>query len=124
MLIITNDGRLTYDLTHPSQHHKKIYDVTIKEYLTDKMIKKLEKGIRILGQKTAPTKIVRVDKRRFLITLTEGKNRHIRRICRKIGATVSVLKRQQIGLLKLGNLELGKWRELSQNEVDLLLTCE
>ncbi|MBT4936488.1 rRNA pseudouridine synthase, partial [Candidatus Peregrinibacteria bacterium] len=120
LLLLTNDGRMTYDLTHPSKEHEKEYEVKVSPDISNGALEKLKGGISILGEKTRPTIINRLSKNSFGITLTEGKNRHIRRICRKVGVEVVALKRVRIGSFIMKNIELGKYRVLDQNAIKLL----
>lgn len=120
LLILSNDGRMTYELTHPSKEHEKEYEVKVNPDVSNGALEKLKKGIPILGEKTRPTRIKRLSKNSFQIVLTEGKNRHIRRICRKVGVEVIELKRLRIGQFLLNNIEQGKYKILTQKEVKLL----
>jgi len=120
LLILSNDGTLTFKLTHPSSESEKEYEVTIDGYLTKGRIEKLEKGVKLWGSSTKATKVKRVTSNKMRIILTEGKNRQIRRICQKVGLAVIKLKRIRIKNLKLGNLAEGKWRYLTAEEIEML----
>lgn len=117
LLILTNDGTLTFTLTHPSSETEKEYEVEVEEFLTDGQIRKLEDGVKLWGQKTLPTRVRRLGPKTFRIILQEGKNRQIRRICQKVGNPVRRLRRVRIKNLTLGNLPIGKWRHLTPQEV-------
>lgn len=121
MLILTNDGDLAYQLTHPSFEHEKEYKVTVQKALTQGQIEKLEAGVSLFGSKTKPTVIQKISSTIFHIILKEGKNRQIRRICRKIGNPVVELQRIRIGQLKMSGVEEGEWRELQHDELRLLM---
>jgi len=121
MLLLTNDGEITFRLTHPSFEHEKKYEVTVEKILTMGQREKLEKGVPLFGEKTLPTKLKQLSDKTFIITLKEGKNRQIRRICRKIGNHVVYLKRIKIGKLSLPPLKEGEWKFLDEGEKDLLL---
>ena len=121
LLILTNDGVLTYRLTHPKFYHEKEYEVTVDHPITDGALSKLEKGITISGAKTKPAKVKRLGTSRFSIALTEGKNRQIRRMCQKVGAPVKDLKRVRITTLKNTGLKPGEIRELTVREREALL---
>jgi pseudouridine synthase len=122
LLILTNDGTLTYKLTHPSVECEKEYEVTIKGFVTKGVMEKLEKGVKLKGMRTKPTIVKRVAKNKIQIILTEGKYRQVRRICQKVGLPVKKLKRIRIKNLKLGSLPEGKWRYLTPQEVRMLKT--
>jgi len=121
LLILTNDGRLHQRLSHPSFNHEKEYEVVVNTLVSDGALRKLEKGVPMMGTKTRPAKIKRLSPKRFRITLKEGKNRQIRRMVRKVGAGVSSLKRVRISNIALGRLTVGSWRHLSKQEKSRLL---
>jgi len=121
LLLLTNDGRLHYRLTHPSFDHEKEYEVTVANALPEGVLRKLAQGLPMMGTKTRPARVKRISTRRFLIVLQEGKNRQIRRMLRKVGNQVTDLKRIRIANIRLGNLPPGRWRYLSDKEKDLLL---
>lgn len=121
LLIMTNDGVLAYRLTHPKFDHEKEYEVTVDGEIFDGALMKLEKGMMIDGAKTKPTTTRRLDKNRFLITLTEGRNRQIRRMCQKVGSPVIALKRVRIMTIRDDQLKEGGIRELTKDEVSELL---
>ena len=123
LLVMTNDGALANRLMHPKGTVCKIYHVWISGYYPG-VETKLRASIVIEGRSTVPAK-VRVLKQkgafaRLEIELREGRNRQIRRLCESAGVTVTRLKRVQEGNLCLGDLPVGKWRELSEEEIALL----
>jgi len=118
LLILTNDGRLTFELTHPSAQSEKEYEVSFFEQIPMGSIRKLRQGVKVLGQKTLPTQVKKIAPAKIRIILREGKNRQIRRMCQKVGFPVKTLKRIRIKRLRLGDLRLGKWRYLNPNEVE------
>lgn len=123
LIILSNDGQLTLDLTHPSREHEKEYLVEVNPAITDAALDKLRAGVKILdGEQTQPCEITRRDKRSFNIILKEGKNRQIRRMVRKVGCSVMKLKRIRIGGFFLNDFEIppGKYKSLSTDEVALL----
>ena len=124
LLILTNDGELTNHLTHPSGHMPKTYSVVIKGELTPDKLSMLTSPMEIDGYKLKPVKVRIVSFKNgatnTLFTLTEGRNRQIRKMCEHCGLTIMRLTRISIGKLKLGELERGKWRELTKAEVDYL----
>jgi pseudouridine synthase len=121
VLILTNDGVLSYRLTHPKFECEKEYEVILSAPLTAERIRKIEAGIRLERQKTRPTKIQKISSTKARIILTEGKNRQVRKIFGKVGCEVLHLKRIRIKNLDLGNLEIGKFRKLEKLEVQELL---
>ena len=121
LLLLTNDGRLHYRLTHPSFDHEKEYEVTVAKALPEGVLRKLAQGLPVMGTKTRPARVKRISARRFLIVLQEGKNRQIRRMLRKVGNRVTDLKRVRIANIRLGNLAPGRWRLLTKREKDKLL---
>ena len=117
LLLLTNDGRLHHTLSHPSFDHEKEYDVTVVRPITDGVLLKMAKGLPMMGKKTRPALIHRISSKRFCIILKEGRNRQIRRMVRKVGNRVSVLKRLRVSNIKLGSLREGTWRYLSDKEI-------
>ncbi len=121
LLLLTNDGAATYRLTHPKFEHEKEYEVIVDKSYTKGQIAKLRQGVKLFGSKTNPTRIKEVSKRKFRIVLTEGKNRHIRRVCRKVGLQVLELRRIRVANIKLGKLSVGEYRDLTQKELSDLI---
>ncbi len=121
LLLLTNDGELAFRLTHPRYKIDKVYLVKAEGYLSDDQIEKLEKGVMIEGGMTASA-IIKIVSRtdqisRFEITIHEGRKRQIRMMCNAVGHDVIALKRLAFGNLKLGLLDEGKYRLLTQKEV-------
>lgn len=124
LLILTNDGELTNRLTHPKNNMNKVYSVIIKGELSPDALHKLNSPMEIDGYKLKPVKVrvvsVKNGNTNTLFTLSEGRNRQIRKMCEACSLTVMRLTRIAIGRLKLGELERGKYRELTENEVEYL----
>ena len=121
LLLLTNDGPLSFRLTHPRFDHEKEYDVTVYDDIPESAIKKLERGIMLDGSKTKPLVIKRLDRNRLSITLTEGRNRQIRRMLQKVGSTVTRLVRVRIMTLTDSRLKPGALRPLTvQEKLELL----
>ncbi len=124
LLLMTNDGELAFGLTHPKFGVEKTYRVRVKGEVTDATARRLEKGAFLEEGSTAPCKIhilERADEATaFLITLREGKKRHIRRVFEKAGHFVRDLERVEFGPLNLNGLEKGRRRELSPEEIQKL----
>lgn len=123
LLLLTNDGSLHQDLSHPSHDHEKEYDVSVASPVSDRDLERLSAGLRILGRKTRPAAVKRCSEKRFQITLKEGRNRQIRRMVEKIGNQVTELKRIRIANIPLGTLKVGQWRYLTKNEIHRLKEC-
>ena len=127
-LILTNDGDFLNKVTHPSHEINKTYNVTVKGIVTDENVKALESGVIIdENYKTKPAivKILKIDKEkkisRIQITIHEGKNRQIRKMCKAIDKNVLALHRARIGELTVKNIPLGKWKFLNKQEIEKLI---
>ena len=120
LLLLTNDGAAHHRLSHPSFDHEKEYEVTLEKPITGGALKKLEAGVLLKASRTRPARIKKLTPRKFKIILQEGRNRQIRRMVNKVGGKVIGLKRIRIADITLGNLGRGKWRYLSQKEVNQL----
>lgn len=124
LLILTNDGELTNRLTHPKNNMSKVYSVVIKGDISPEQLSQLTSPMEIDGYKLKPVKVRIISQKNgatnTLFTLNEGRNRQIRKMCEKCGLTIMRLTRIAIGKLKLNDLERGKWRELTENEVNYL----
>jgi pseudouridine synthase len=116
LLLLTNDGRMHYQLTHPSFDHEKEYEVTVAQPITDGALRKMAEGVPMMAGKTRPSRIQRLSARRFRIVLKEGKNRQIRRMVRKMGNQVTGLHRIRVAEIRLGGLAPGAWRHLTEKE--------
>ena len=123
LLLLTNDGDLTYRLTHPRFEHEKEYLVRIKGSLTAEDMKKLQSGIRLEDGMTHPARVKSVSSPPFnySITIHEGRKRQVRRMFERLKHPVLVLKRIRIGNLYLGDLKEGEVKKLNISEVNTLL---
>jgi pseudouridine synthase len=126
-LLLTNDGDLTFNLTHPRHHVPKTYQVWVKGQPTDAILHQWRKGVSLDGQKTLPAKVVMIkqsaSKTLLEVVLVEGRNRQIRRVADMLGHPVLKLHRVSIGALRLApvgsaSLPLGTYRSLSRVEID------
>lgn len=120
LLIMTNDGELTYRLTHPKHNVDKTYIAHVDRKPDERDMEKFRKGIVIDGRKTseAEIKIVKEGKLTELeIKIREGRNRQVRKMCAAINCNVVKLKRIATGKLELGELEKGKYRYLDEKEI-------
>ena len=124
LLLMTNDGEFANALTHPSMHVPKTYRVTIHPSLSKEQRAALENGVEIDGKMTLPSevRVVSREEGRVVIELTifEGRNRQIRKMCEAVGLEVARLRRISIGPLKLGMLKPGSYRELTADELRAL----
>lgn len=117
LILLTNDGRLTERLLHPSREHEKEYLVRVDKRITDTFIRHIERGILIETYKTKPAKARRAGDTIFYITLTEGKKHQIRRMCAAEGYQVVELTRIRIMNVKLGDLISGSYRDIAGEEL-------
>ncbi len=122
LLLLTNDGALAHALTHPSRAVEKGYIVRINGHPAKEALRRLEEGVLLDdGHKTAPARVETVERdahtATLRVTVHEGHNRLIRRMCAAIGCPVLSLMRDSVGPLKLGHLKLGKWRNLTGTEI-------
>ena len=146
-LILTNDGDFVYKVTHPKHEITKTYTVTVKGIIQKDEVEQLRKGVKIEESpennsnnqnkngkntktesyitKPAKVKILKTDEEkdisRLEITIHEGKNRQVRKMCEAVGRKVLALHRIKIGDIGVKDLELGKWRYLKQYEVNKIL---
>ncbi|MFQ5508978.1 MAG: pseudouridine synthase [Leptospirillia bacterium] len=120
LLLMTNDGTLVTALNHPEAHKEKEYEVVVDRPIADGALRKLAQGMPLMGKKTRPARVRRIDGECFRITITEGRNRQVRRMCRKVGCEVVDLTRIRIADVHLGDLQIGQWRHLSEEEVAAL----
>ncbi len=122
LLIMTNDGDLIDSMMRSRNNHEKEYIVDVDKVLTAAFLYKLSKGVYLkdIGVTTKKCKVDYIDEKTFRIILTQGLNRQIRRMCEIFGYRVKKLKRVRIMGVNLGDLEVGKYRELTKEEVELL----
>lgn len=117
LLLITNDGDLSERITHPKYHHEKEYVVSVNRPIVMADLRQMANGMVILGSKTKRAKTKKIGESRFTITLTEGRNRQIRRMCQKLGYEVVSLKRVRVMNILLGNMQPGEIRDLTAGEI-------
>lgn len=126
-LILTNDGDFVYKITHPKHEITKTYTVTLHGIITSEAVEQLRKGVQIEDYITRPAKvkILKTDEEknisRLEITIHEGKNRQVRRMCEAVGSKVIALHRTKIGDIQVKDIKLGNWRYLTDSEVKRLL---
>lgn len=123
-MLLTNDGDLTYKITHPRFEVVKTYIARVEGTIDEKDIKALEKGIMLEDGLTSPAKvriIKKFDKSTVIeLKIHEGRKRQVRRMCDAIGHPIISLKRTQIGRLSLKGLKVGQWRYLNQEEMNYI----
>ncbi len=121
LLLLTDDGELTFRLTHPKNEIPKTYLVRIEGSIGEQQLNKLRSGVELDGilTKRCKIKVVETDKEytKLHITITEGRNRQVRRMFETVGKEVVFLKRIRIGELSLGSLDRGKVRKLTPEEI-------
>ena len=121
LILITNDGDLAREITNTHKDYEKEYEVRVNKAITGEFIRKMEQGVILhdLNKKTKPCKIHRFGKEeyRFSITITQGLNRQVRRMCRELGYHVVDLKRVRIMKLKLGNLKTGEFKIVKKEDL-------
>ncbi|MBN8192855.1 23S rRNA pseudouridine(2604) synthase RluF [Bacillus sp. NTK074B] len=116
LILLTNDGDIVNEILRAENQHEKEYIVTVDRPISDDFLKQMSEGVKILGTKTLPCKVEQISKYVFQITLTQGLNRQIRRMCEALGYEVYRLQRTRIMNIHLGNLPVGQWRDLTKKE--------
>ena len=120
LIFLTNDGNIVNKILRAGNSHEKEYVVTVDQPITPEFLRQMAEGVRILRTKTRPCKVVQEHKLVFRITLTQGMNRQIRRMCDALGYKVRKLVRVRIMNVHLGKLPLGHWRFLTAEEVAMI----
>lgn len=122
LILLTNDGDIVNEILRAENKHEKEYIVTVDKPLTASFIKEMSAGVEILDTKTLPCKVKQLTKYTFNITLMQGLNRQIRRMCSALGYEVRDLHRIRIMNIHLDGLALGQWRDLTEDELKELFT--
>lgn len=117
LLILTNDGDITNKITHPKNHICKTYEVITKSNLSLEDMQRLESGVDIGGYVTMPAKVQKINENKYSITISEGKNRQVRKMFESVGNKVVRLKRISIGKLTLDGIDVGKYKYISYEEI-------
>jgi len=120
LILLTNDGTIVNHILKASQYHEKEYIVRVNKKITDEFIQGMSKGVPILDTVTRPCTLRRIDDYTFSIILTQGLNRQIRYMCRHFDYHVTKLKRVRIMNIRLGSLPVGKWRDVTAEELEQL----
>ncbi len=116
LIILTNDGDIVNKILRAGNNNPKEYVVTVDKPATGDFLRRMSEGVHILGTKTKPCRIVRKNDTTFIIYLTQGLNRQIRRMCQALGYKVVRLKRTKVMNIALGDLEAGRWRYFTAEE--------
>ena len=118
LILLTNDGDIVNKILRARNNHEKEYVVTVDRRITSEFINKMGNGIPILDTVTKKCDVKEMSSYKFKITLTQGLNRQIRRMCEFLDYRVIKLKRIRIMNVELGDLRTGEWRDLTQEELD------
>ena len=119
LLLFTNNGRLSHELLSPKKHVDKIYEVHLRESISDENIEKLESGVIILDNYfTKEAKVNKVEDKIIELTITEGKYHQVKEMLKAVGNEVVYLKRLSFGKLELGNLKKGEVIEISLEDIE------
>jgi pseudouridine synthase len=130
LLLLTNDGDLAARLTHPRHGVERTYEARVAGMPDREALDRLRRGIPLDGHRTLPAKVVLVDEKRrdgkglLRITIREGRNRQVRRMCEAVGHPVQALRRIRFGPIADDRLKVGQWRELTAEEVAKLRSVE
>lgn len=116
LILLTNDGDIVNEILRSEHGHEKEYIVTVNERITPSFLEKMASGVKILDTVTKPAKVKKLGPFTFSIILTQGLNRQIRRMCSALGFTIKRLQRVRIMNIELGELPIGKWRDLTAEE--------
>lgn len=120
LIFLTNDGDIVNKILRAGNKHEKEYIVTVNKRINDRFIKRMSKGIPILGTITKKCIVKPINEKTFSIILTQGLNRQIRRMCEYLGYNVTRLIRTRIMNVELSNLKSGKWRKLTPKEISTI----
>jgi 23S rRNA pseudouridine2604 synthase len=121
LILLTNDGDIVNEVLRAEHHHEKEYVVSVDHAITPEFLDHMARGVRLSDATTRPCKVTRLGPKVFKIVLTQGLNRQIRRMCEALGYAVVTLQRVRIMHIRLGELPLGRWRQLSPAEIQPLL---
>jgi 23S rRNA pseudouridine2604 synthase len=121
LILLTNNGDIVNEILRAENNHEKEYIVTVERPITDLALSMMAGGVKIMGEVTKPAKVTRVNAQCFRITLTQGLNRQIRRMCSALGYRAQRLQRVRIMNIHLEDLALGQWRHLTPAELSGLI---
>ena len=121
LILLTNDGDIVNEVLRAEHNHEKEYVVSVDRAFGPEFLEQMAAGVRLSDATTKPCKVTRLGAKVFNIVLTQGLNRQIRRMCEALGYTVETLRRVRIMHIRLGELPLGRYRQLSAQEIAPLL---
>ncbi|NOG31000.1 23S rRNA pseudouridine(2604) synthase RluF [Halomonas sp. TBZ9] len=121
LILLTNNGDLVNKILRANNNHEKEYTVTVNKPITDEFIEGMQNGVPILGQVTKKCRVSKESTFVFTITLVQGLNRQIRRMCEYFGYEVTQLVRTRIMNVSLKGIALGDWRDLTPKEIDTII---
>ena len=120
LILLTNDGDIVNEILRAENEHEKEYIVKVDQPITQDFIKEMSEGVEILDTKTLPCKVEKISSYVFKITLMQGLNRQIRRMCTALGYDVKGLQRVRIMNIHVEGLPIGQWRDLTPTELEEL----
>lgn len=120
LILVTNDGELANLLSHPRYGVPKTYQARLARPVARKMVERLAAGVELDDGPTAPAEVRQIGPDRIELTISEGRNRQVRRMVEKVGNRVTELERTSFGSLRLGRLPVGRFRLLDEHEVGRL----
>jgi 23S rRNA pseudouridine2604 synthase len=123
LILMTNDGDLANKILNSEHQHEKEYQVMVDKPFDQTFVQKMSEGVDLGDVITRPCKVIRINDNTFNITITQGLNKQIRRMSKAFGYTVMRLERIRILNITIDGLEYGKWRELTQAEINELRIC-
>jgi 23S rRNA pseudouridine2604 synthase len=116
LILLTNDGDIVNEILRVEHGHEREYRVELDREFDERFLARMAEGVIIVGVRTRPCTVVRIGSRRFRITLTEGRNRQIRRMCQALGYRVVSLHRVRIMHILIDGLHAGQWMDLTPQE--------
>lgn len=120
LILLTNDGDIVNEILRAENKHEKDYIVTVNKPISSEFLTRMATGVKILNTVTLPCKLTQLSRNVFKITLTQGLNRQIRRMCAALGYEVRSLRRTRIMNIHLDGLKVGQWRDLTKSELHQL----
>ena len=121
LLLLTSDGEIVNRMLRAAGGHEKEYEVQVDQPVTPDFVRRMSEGVPILDTVTLPCRVRRTGERSFNIVLVQGLNRQIRRMCEALGFNVTRLRRVRIMNLRLGRLQPGQWRAVTEDELNGLM---